>query len=91
MGCSSNKEKKRKTLLKIGRSNITNEIKVVFLGDAGVGKSSIAQRFCYNKFSDSYDVTLGGVYFKKELKVQNGQTLSLHLWDTGGEERFRYK
>lgn len=42
MGCSSNKEKKRKNQLKIGRNNITNEIKVVFLGDAGVGKSSIA-------------------------------------------------
>lgn len=46
--------------------NINNqkmiEAKVVLLGDSGVGKSSIAQRYCKNFFSESHDVTIGGAY-----------------------------
>ena len=38
------------------------EAKIVLLGDSGVGKSSIAQRYCRNTFSDNYDVTIGGAY-----------------------------
>ena len=38
------------------------EAKVVLLGDSGVGKSSIAQRFCKNMFSTDHDVTIGGAY-----------------------------
>ena len=38
------------------------EAKVVLLGDSGVGKSSIAQRYCKNIFSESHDVTIGGAY-----------------------------
>jgi len=32
------------------------------LGDSGVGKSSIAQRFCKNVFDNTHDVTIGGAY-----------------------------
>jgi len=38
------------------------EGKIVLLGDSGVGKSSIAQRFCNDKFDDNHDVTIGGAY-----------------------------
>lgn len=40
------------------------EAKVVLLGDSGVGKSSIAQRYCKNLFSESHDVTIGGAYLQ---------------------------
>jgi GTPase SAR1 family protein len=40
------------------------EAKIVLLGDSGVGKSSIAQRYCRNHFSDAYDVTIGGAYLQ---------------------------
>ena len=43
----------------------TIEAKIVLLGDSGVGKSSIAQRYCKNAFSDNYDVTIGGAYMQK--------------------------
>ena len=33
------------------KNDKTTDIKVVFLGNAGVGKSCIAQRYCYNKFA----------------------------------------
>ncbi len=74
------------------------EGKVVLLGDAGVGKSSIAKRFCQDKFEDGYDVTIGGAYLQKTIslppRIENGQTLGesqvkLHIWDTGGSDKFR--
>ena len=38
------------------------EAKVVLLGDSGVGKSSVAMRFCKNVFPDGHDVTIGAAY-----------------------------
>ena len=47
------------------------EAKIVLLGDSGVGKSSIAQRFCHDTFDDSHDVTIGGAYLQKLISVPN--------------------
>lgn len=69
--------------------NKTIESKVVLLGDQNVGKSSIAQRFCKNIFSDQYIVTIGGAYLQQKLVLNNGSIVKFHLWDTGGQERFR--
>eukprot|EP01017_Pseudomicrothorax_dubius_P002623 TRINITY_DN10159_c0_g1_i1.p1 TRINITY_DN10159_c0_g1~~TRINITY_DN10159_c0_g1_i1.p1 ORF type:complete len:227 (-),score=60.32 TRINITY_DN10159_c0_g1_i1:117-737(-) len=66
-----------------------SEYKVVLLGDAGVGKSSLSQRYCYDRFSESYSVTIGGAYLNKTVEVRPGQSVRMHFWDTGGEERFR--
>lgn len=65
------------------------EAKLVLLGDSGVGKSSIAQRYCKNHFSDAYDVTIGGAYMQQNVTVQNGSIVKMHIWDTGGSDRFR--
>ena len=65
------------------------EAKVVLLGDSGVGKSSIAARYCKNIFSDSHDVTIGGAYLQQTVTLADGTQLKLHIWDTGGSERFR--
>lgn len=53
-------------------SNII-EAKVVLLGDSGVGKSSIAQRFCRGIFSESHDVTIGGAYLQQTITIGNSQ------------------
>lgn len=65
------------------------EAKVVLLGDQNVGKSSIAQRFCKNVYTNSYIVTIGGAYLQQKITLSNGVTMKLHIWDTGGQERFR--
>ena len=64
------------------------DAKIVLLGDSGVGKSSIAQRYCQNSFNDNYDVTIGGAYMQKTINVKD-TTVKLHIWDTGGSDRFR--
>ena len=65
------------------------EIKIVLLGDPAVGKSSLVQRFCSDKFEDKYKITIGGAYLQKEVNLKNGDILKLHIWDTGGQEKFR--
>ena len=62
-------------------------IKMVLLGDTGVGKSSLAHRFAYDKFSECYEATIGAGYFEKPIMVNN-KIYNLCIWDTAGQERF---
>ena len=90
MGCASSKDSAPKKPLG-SKKPLDNsaECKVVFLGDSAVGKSSISQRFCKNVFTGEHEVTIGGAYIQQKMTLKNGSSLKLHLWDTGGEERFR--
>jgi len=67
----------------------TLEAKVVLLGDSGVGKSSIALRFCQGRFSPFHEVTIGAAFLQQTVRLHDGGQLKLHIWDTGGQERFR--
>ena len=44
------------------RSKGPIEAKIILLGDSAVGKSSIALRFCQDRFDEVHDVTIGGAY-----------------------------
>lgn len=92
MGCAQSDSQKNDPSgkLRVGEQKAqTIDCKAVFLGDAGVGKSSIGQRFVSNKFSTNYEVTIGGAYMEQRVQLDSGNYLKFHLWDTGGEERFR--
>jgi small GTP-binding protein len=65
------------------------EAKIVLLGDQNVGKSSIAQRYCKNLFTGQHVATIGGAYMQQKVILNNGVTIKYHIWDTGGQERFR--
>ena len=71
----------------------TNEIvasfKVIIIGNSGVGKTSLLQRFLYNTFNENMFATLGMNTTNKEITLKNGQTIILKLFDTAGQERFR--
>lgn len=79
----------KKLSTKKGPGLALGDAKVVLLGGKGVGKSSIAQRFINNKFSEAYIGNVGVFYYEKSLQLKNGASIKLHLWDTCGEERFR--
>lgn len=63
-------------------------MKVVLLGDGGVGKSSLIQRFVSNKFDPSLFHTIGVEFLNKDLEV-DGDRFTLQIWDTAGQERFK--
>lgn len=67
----------------------TFEAKVVLLGDANVGKSSIAQCFCKNNLINKHTATIGEAYLQPRVVLDNGEVIKLHLCHTGGAERFR--
>lgn len=66
-------------------------IKVLLLGDSGVGKSCLLLRFTDDTFSEEHQSTIGVDYRFKLLSDVSpmASTCKLMLWDTAGQERFR--
>ncbi|KAK8807351.1 hypothetical protein WA158_004110 [Blastocystis sp. Blastoise] len=62
--------------------------KLVFLGDPGVGKTSVITRFMYDTFDATYQATIGIDFLSKTMYLED-RTVRLQLWDTAGQERFR--
>ena len=58
--------------------------KVILTGSFGVGKTSLFNKFVYNRFSEKYLTTIGVKVDKKSIKVGD-RDLSLLLWDIAGE------
>ncbi|XP_050883959.1 ras-related protein RABE1c isoform X1 [Lathyrus oleraceus] len=63
-------------------------LKVLLIGDSGVGKSSLLVRFSEGSFSTSYLPTMG-IDFRNRNIEMHGKRIKLQIWDTAGQERFR--
>lgn len=63
-------------------------IKMVIVGDSGVGKSCLLTRFTDGTFTDGFISTIG-VDFKIKTVTMNNKTVKIQLWDTAGQERFK--
>ncbi|XP_052673163.1 uncharacterized protein LOC128155482 [Crassostrea angulata] len=61
---------------------------VVIIGDSGVGKTSIAQRFAQDSFSENTAMSVGAGYFVKHLEIED-RKVQFQIWDTAGQENFR--
>ncbi|EYB91104.1 hypothetical protein Aduo_013985 [Ancylostoma duodenale] len=62
--------------------------KIVLIGDMGVGKTCVVQRFRNGTYVDRQGTTIG-VDFTMKTLVIDGKRVKLQIWDTGGQERFR--
>ena len=60
----------------------TREVKVVLLGDTGVGKSSLVLRFVTNNFKPYNESTIGASFMSKVI-ISNGKHIKFQIWDTG--------
>ncbi|AGO13422.1 AaceriACL084Cp [[Ashbya] aceris (nom. inval.)] len=67
-------------------SNVTS-IKLVLLGEAAVGKSSIVLRFVSNDFSENKEPTIGAAFLTQRVNMDS-KTIKFEIWDTAGQERF---
>ena len=65
----------------------TEQIKVVMIGEARVGKSSLLMRYVANTFNEYMTPTLGAAYHTRGEEV-NGVQVKLNIWDTAGQERY---
>ena len=64
------------------------DVKIVVLGAKNVGKTSVINRYCNGTFSDKTKSTIGAGFYTHTCHV-GSTTVSMMLWDTAGEERFR--
>ena len=58
------------------------EVKVVLLGESGVGKSSLVLRFVTDNFKPYNESTIGASFMSKVL-VHDGKSIKYQIWDTG--------
>ena len=63
-------------------------IKVILLGDSGVGKTNIVLRYLKNEFNQNSTSTIGTTFGVKEL-YRNKIAYNLNIWDTTGQEMYR--
>ncbi|GAA5835658.1 hypothetical protein JCM5353_004694 [Sporobolomyces roseus] len=63
-------------------------LKVIILGDSGVGKTSLMNQYVNKRFSNQYKATIGADFLTKEVMVDD-RLVTMQLWDTAGQERFQ--
>ena len=65
-------------------------IKVVLLGETGVGKTSIISQFTTHTFDPHRETSLSAQFISKTVEFQDiGQTIKFDIWDTVGQEKYR--
>ncbi|KAG8627888.1 hypothetical protein KVT40_003761 [Elsinoe batatas] len=68
-------------------SKPSSSVKLVLLGEAAVGKSSLVLRFTSSEFHPSKEPTIGAAFLTKKLTLPS-RTIKFEIWDTAGQERF---
>lgn len=63
-------------------------VKLIIVGDTGVGKTNILMRYCDDAFKENYVSTIG-VDFKLKKVDLSGEKIKFQIWDTAGQERYR--
>ncbi len=63
-------------------------VKLLLIGDSGVGKSCLLLRFSDDQFTNSFITTIG-IDFKVKTVELESKRVKLQIWDTAGQERFR--
>lgn len=68
-------------------SGSTTSVKLVLLGEAAVGKSSLVLRFVSNDFQENKEPTIGAAFLTQKCTIGD-RTIKYEIWDTAGQERF---
>ncbi|XP_076961047.1 ras-related protein RABF1-like [Bidens hawaiensis] len=63
-------------------------VKLVLLGDSGVGKTCIVLRFVRGQFDPTSKVTVGASFLSQTIALQDSTTVKFEIWDTAGQERY---
>ena len=72
---------------KKNKDEINEEITIILLGEAYVGKTCLINKLVKNEFSENNDNTIGVNLIKKIITLKN-KKIELTIWDTAGQEKF---
>lgn len=67
---------------------VDDVVKIVFVGDSGVGKTNIFYVFTANQFNINSKATIGVDFVLKTVRY-GSSFLKLQIWDTAGQERYK--
>ena len=68
----------------------TKHVKIVLIGECGVGKTSIISSYVKNEFSDEVESSLTASFATKDTDlILDDKTIQFDIWDTAGQELFR--
>ena len=68
---------------------MTDTYKVVLIGESGVGKTCIINRFNEGKFDPNIKISISAQFCRKKIDLPNGESVTMDIWDTVGQETFR--
>ena len=64
-------------------------LKFLVLGDGGVGKTTLLNRYVNGKFLNAATMTIGVEFLSKQIQIGT-ISCQLILWDISGQDRFRF-
>ena len=59
-------------------------VKIGFLGDSTVGKTSVCKSFAGEEFSEDEMITIGSDKYENKFTLKNGKEIKVVVWDTAG-------
>ncbi|MHA1909772.1 MAG: Rab family GTPase [Candidatus Thorarchaeota archaeon] len=69
------------------------KFRIVLLGEATVGKTSLLRRFTENTFDDEYKQTIGTTFATKDVAIKDDEStdrvVRLVIWDMGGQATYK--
>lgn len=65
-----------------------DNIKITLIGNSGIGKTCIINRYVKDTFTEGTQSTIGADYAQKKLDIDNKQII-VNIWDTSGQEKYR--
>ncbi|KRW99062.1 P-loop containing nucleoside triphosphate hydrolase [Pseudocohnilembus persalinus] len=71
------------------RTKKENFFKIIIVGNAGVGKSCLLNRFTKNEFTNDYNATIGVEFQSQLVQIDNDTKIKMQIWDTCGQESFQ--
>ncbi|CCE79299.1 Piso0_001353 [Millerozyma farinosa CBS 7064] len=71
----------------MSQASAVTSVKLVLLGEAAVGKSSLVLRFVSNDFQENKEPTIGAAFLTQKCTIGE-RTIKYEIWDTAGQERF---
>jgi len=66
------------------------KFKVVLIGPAAVGKTSLLMRYTDDSFASKYKMTIGVDFMTKTIEYKKDEIVKITIWDIGGQDRYKF-
>ena len=70
------------------KKTIEKNLKIILLGESGVGKTSIILRYFKNEFNENMKSTFGSTFITQRV-LRGNIIYKINVWDTTGQEKYR--